>query len=265
MERDRQRERKREGQKQIERKREQENLRIHQESSARQHKMEQEGIYEQMVVLGDNSVALFVSIPEYLKAAEKHLNQGELDFSEGAFAPFWDSIENAAKALGRFDEGVQNIQKNSSQYRQLIQRYEDVPPKFPLASATAKKLSVGTTTAARMKAIARTAQCNFQFATIYEQRKTNQILIAGFTNLAQALDRMTWQITDSIDNLASSVGVMESMLQESMNAIHSGLGDMAKSNAQHQGKIIERISDQAEMEKKALEMLDNIQHHRKPA
>lgn len=67
-------------------------------------------------------------------------------------------------------------------------------------------------TAERMKAIVRKAQRSFQFATIYEQRKTNQILIAGFTNLAEALDQMAYRITDSIDNLTNSVDVMTSMM-----------------------------------------------------
>ena len=57
---------------------------------------------------------------------------------------------------------------------------------------------VATATAERMQAIVRKAQRNFQFATIYEQRKTNQILVAGFTTLAQALNQMTGQITASI-------------------------------------------------------------------
>lgn len=184
----------------------------------------QAGYHKQMIVLGKNSIALFESMPEYLKSADEYLDQAEFDFSDGAFAPFWDSIEKAAKTLGRFDEGVQKIKESSSRYTDLIRKYEDAPPQFPLGRQSVEKLRVGTATAERMKAIVRTAQRNFQFATIYEQRKTNQILVAGFTNLAQALDRMTWQITDSIDNLAHSVGSMAS----TMDAIHSRLGDMTK-------------------------------------
>jgi hypothetical protein len=56
-----------------------------------------------------------------------------------------------------------------------------------------------------MKSIVRKTQSNFQFATIYEQRKTNQILVAGFTNLAQALEYMTQRISGSIGDLANSV------------------------------------------------------------
>jgi DNA anti-recombination protein RmuC len=93
---------------------------------------------------------------------------------------------------------------------------------------------------------------------IYEQRKTNQILVAGFTNLADALNDMTWRITDSIDNLASSVDGMTSTLNESMQAIHSRMGDIHE-------ELSKEASERAVREKKALEMLDNIQRRRKPS
>jgi len=229
----------------------------------RHHKEEQDKYQKQMIVLGDNSIALFELMPGYLKSAEEHLIQAEIDFSDSAFDPFWASVENAAKMLGHFDEGVQNIENFSSQYTDLIKKYENVPPQFPLVRKSVEKLRVGTSTSERMKEIVRTAQCNFEFTNIYHKRKTNQILVAGFTNLAQALDQMTWQIVCSIDNLAGSVDSMASTLDESMNAIHSRLGDMAKSNSQYHGEVMKEKSYQVAREKRALEMLDNIQHHRK--
>lgn len=228
------------------------------------YREEQQGYRKQMIVFGEQSLGLFESMPKHLSAAEEDLDQAEVDFADGAFAPFWDSIEKAAKTLGRFDEGVRHINDNSSRYTELIKKYEDTPPEFPLARQSVAKLGVGTATAERMKAIVRNAQRNFQFATIYEQRKTNQILVAGFTNLAQALDRMTWQITASIDDLASSVDVMTSTLSESMRAVHSRMGDIAETTSQHHEELRKEASEGAARERKALEMLDNIQRGRRP-
>jgi hypothetical protein len=225
---------------------------------------EQQGYHTQMIVLGEESIGLFESMPQHLRSAEKYLDQAEVDFGDGAFAPFWDSIEHAAKALGRFDEGVHHIKDNSSRYTELTRKYESTPPPFPLARQSVVKLRVGTATAERMKAIVRTAQRNFQFATIYEQRKTNKILVAGFTNLAQALEQMTWQITTSIDDLASSVDVMTSTLDKSMHAIHSRMSDMAERTKQHHDEFMKEASERATREKKVLEMLDNIQRGRRP-
>ena len=138
------------------------------EARIRAYKETQDAYLKQLIFLCDNSITIFEQMPEQLKTAEEHLNQAEFEFSEEAFAPFWDSIEKTAKTLGRFDEGVQRIKNNSSQYSDVIKQYEGVPPKFPLTLKSVKKLSVSTSTAERMKEIVRTAQRNFQFATIYD-------------------------------------------------------------------------------------------------
>jgi uncharacterized protein YfcZ (UPF0381/DUF406 family) len=176
----------------------------------RRRRSEQQEYRNQIIALGQQSIGLFESLPKHLSAAEKCLDRAEVDFAEDAFAPFWDSIENAANCLGRFDECVQQLKSNSSRYTELIGKCEDAPPHFPLTGNSVRKLNVGTATAERMGPIVRTAQRNFQFATIYEQRKTNLVLVAGFTNLARALNRMTSQITESIDALAGSVELMSS-------------------------------------------------------
>lgn len=234
------------------------------EARRQRHRKEQKGYRKQMIALGEQSLVLFESMPNDLHSAEGYLDQAEVEFADGAFAPFWDCIENAAKLLGRFDEKVRQIQDNASQYGTLIPKYEDTPPRFPLARESVTKLGVATTSAKRMQAIVRKAQRDFQFATIYEQRKTNQILVAGFTNLAQALSDMTWQITTSIDNLALSVEGMASTLHESLDSIHSRLGDLVAIASRHADES-SRVASQASMrEERVLEMLDNIQRRRRP-
>ena len=217
-----------------------------------------------MVGLGEESLGLFETIPEHLRNAEQHLDQAEIDFAEGTFAPFWDSVERAANTLGRFDEGIRHINDNSSRYTGLIRQYEREPPMFPLSPQTVAKLSVGTVTAERMKSIVRRAQRNFQFATIYEQRKTNQLLVAGFTSLGQALDQMTWRITSSITDLAGSVDSMGSMLNDSVRAVDYHLVEMEAATVRHREMLSLQDVERAGREEKAVEMLDNIQRRRKP-
>ena len=234
------------------------------EAQLKRHKEQQEAFRQQMVDLGEQSLALFESIPEHLRTAEDHLDQAEIDFAEGVFAPFWDSIEKAARTLGHFDEGVRKINYGSSQYTGLTRQYDADPPGFPLSPQSVTKLTIGAATAERMKRIVRTAQGNYQCASIYEQRKTNQILVAGFTNLAQALDEMTWRITTSIDGLASSVDSMGSTLNESILSIHSRIGDIAEMTTKHHQTVSREASKRAARERKVVEMLDNIQRHRRP-
>ncbi len=229
------------------------------EKKIRMYKEEQDRYQNRLVVIADSSITLFELMPDFLKKSEEYLNQAEVEFSEGAFTPFWNAIERSAETLGRFNEEVQAIRDYLSEYTELIKVYESVPPQFPLSRQSVEKLSVSTSTINRMEKIVRTAQCDFQFATIYEQRKTNQILIAGFTNLAQALDQMTWTITASINNLAGSVDSMASNLSRSMSAINSQLGDMEKTNIKHNSKMIELDSYRSAREESTLQILENMQ------
>lgn len=233
------------------------------EARRQRHREEQLGYRNQMIDVGERSLALFESLPNQLRSAEACLGQAELEFADGAFAPFWDCIENAAKALGRFDEGVRQIKDNSHRYSDLIPKYEETPPRFPLAHKSVTKLAVANASAERMQAIVRKAQRDFQFAMIYEQRKTNQILVAGFTNLAQALQDMTWQLTASIDELARSVDGMTSTLDESLRAIHSRLGDVTQTVSRHADQASEAALQASMREEKVLQMLDNIQRRRR--
>ncbi len=239
-------------------------LRAAREAERLRHRQEQDAYRKKMLLLGEQSLGIFESIPKQLQTAELQLDQAEIDFSEGVFAPFWDSVESAANSLGRFDEGIRSIGTNSAQYTGLIKQYELEPPGFPLSAQTVAKLSAGSATAERMKAIVRNAQRDFHFATIYEQRKTNQLLVAGFTSLGQALEQMTWRIAASIGDLAGSIDSMGSMLNDSVQAVDSRLLEMETTTVQHREALAIQDSERTEREEKAIEMLDNIQRRRKP-
>ena len=247
-----------------------------------QHRIEeQQGYRKQIIVLNGQTISLFESIPMHLKSAEKLLDQAEADFAEGAFAPFWDSIENVAEYLGRFDKSVRDITNNSSRYTALVKQYEDTPPAFSLTRQSVAKLGVGTATAERMQAIVRKAQRNFQFSQTYLQLRTNKILVAGFANLAEALAGMTSQITSSVDKLTSSVEGMSNQFTTSINKLAGSVGELTTKvdkgmgeitsrmdnitetiNQQHR-EIMDEASGQAERQEKVVEMLDNIQRGRK--
>ena len=248
--------------------------RIRKEEAARQaeerarlerHQKIQQEYRQQMVVLGDQSLGLFEYTAQYLRDTESYLDQAEADFTEGVFAPFWDSIEMAVNTLGHFDKNVCQIKTDLSSYTELIDKYEDVPPEYPFSRQSIDKLAIGRTTAERMKSIVRKAQGKFEFAMIYEQRKTNQILVAGFTNLAQALNGMTSRITTSIYNLTDSVDAMRLQQSESMQAIQSRMDNFSATTIQHHEQLSKEASAREDREKKIVEMLDNIQHKRKPS
>jgi methyl-accepting chemotaxis protein len=203
----------------------------------------------------NSSLSLFELMTQNLNSADAWLDEAEDNFDDGAFAPFWDSIEKATKQLARFHANLKNFKETSGRYTELVRRIEGVPPEFPISPQSVARLNVAADTTRRLKAIVRKAQCDFQFATIYEQRKTNKILIAGFSNLAQALDGMTDQITGSINDLASSV----SRVRESTVSIHERMGETAETAIQHNEEMRRLASDAADRERKALELLEAVE------
>lgn len=235
------------------------------------HKAQQQTYQSELVNIGSTSLNLFEAMPTHLLDAESLLDQAERDFNEGAFAPFWDSIERATMRLGRFDSSVASISHHSKRHGELAKVYEAMPPRFPIVIDSIRGMTAANTTSGRMRAIVRTAQCNFQFASIYEQRKTNHLLVAGFTNLAQALDGMGARIAESIDGLSTQVSEMSSTLNSSLTSLGQQLeeGNQATHNLTEtvkglHGTVQKEASEQAERHDRALVMLDNIQRRRRP-
>ncbi len=210
--------------------------------------------FKSMVDLGSGSFALFEAMPSHLMSTEELLDQAESDFKEGAFAPFWDSVERATMQLGRLDDSVRTITANAERHTDVAKRYEGTPPPFPIILDSVTGMAAASTTTDRMRAIVRKAQSNFQFATIFEQRKTNQLLVAGFTNLAQALDGMGRRIESSIEDLGGRISEMSSTLDVSLQNLGSNLKDTIQKDA----------AERAGRHERALTMLDNIQRRRKP-
>jgi uncharacterized phage infection (PIP) family protein YhgE len=228
------------------------------ENAERQRRLaEQERHRLEIKELNDKSIRTFEAAVQTLGAAEQHLDQAEKDFDERAFAPFWDSVERAAAALGSFHENVGLIKANSAKYVELAKNCSDNVESFAVSIGSPLKLKLATATSDRLNDIVRQAQRNFEFSMIYEQRKTNQVLLAGFKSLAQALEEMTWRITSSVNELATSVYDMTTTLQE----IQDHTARLA-SAAEIQ---LQEAPARAAREQKALEMLDNIQRRRYPS
>jgi hypothetical protein len=231
----------------------------------RQEELKMQRSYlQQMTLLNDDSLKALESVPGDLNAAEQLLDRAEMDFAESAFAPFWDLVEQATCTLGRFDDRVRQINTNSGKYIDLVRKYDGSAPVFALSSESVSKLKTASNTSQRMSRIVRQAQRNFQFSMIYEQRKTNQILVAGFRTLAHALDQMTWQITSSIDNLDRSVNAMSSALTESLTSIHAQTRQLSDIVTAHTAEVTREGQGRVDREKNVIEMLDNIQRHRYP-
>ena len=183
------------------------------------------------------------------------------------------------RKLGAVDDSIKLIADRSNQYKTLVKSYKGQPPPFPVDPASAHRLGMATTTASRLQTVVRKAQRNFQFATIYEQRKTSAILIAGFGSLGEAihglgarLEQSIGILGDQINDLSSSMAAMNEKVVDAVKGVSSAVGDVSSrvgdvslaikgADANTQGAMSELSARQ----EKANKMLDNIQRGRRPA
>src|SRR6201999_2377162 len=117
------------------------------ESRLQQHRAEQEGYRQQMVVLCEQALKKFESIASYITWAERDLDQAETDFAEGVFVPFWNSVRKAVQWLGWFHSEIGQLKDNLARYTELTTKCETAPPAFSLHVQAAAKLAVGIATA----------------------------------------------------------------------------------------------------------------------
>ncbi len=147
--------------------------------------------------------------------AEVALGEAEKEFKEGAFAPFWDAVEKVVISLGNFDQAVKFVVENSQQHLECVESLDNDRPVFSVAL---DNLPDPRSTSQRLHSIVRRAQKDFQFATIYEQRKTNEILVAGFGDLANALTNMDDRISSSLNDLASTISLSLAEINETLES-----------------------------------------------
>ena len=183
--------------------------------------------------------ALYRQILDTIPEAENALDKAEDEFNGGFYAPFWDQIESATNQLALYNDYLLRINSCVDQYWKNVQSLDDkyndqvvlcvLPGKLPDPKRIAKRLA----TTVRM------AQRNFEFSTIYEQRKTNKLLYEGFRNLGDAIYSLGDRITDSLNDLSRNLDSSLSDIISATNENSRIIGD----NIQEQTRRIDEHAD----------------------
>lgn len=187
------------------------------------------------------STQLTTQIPHHVTEAAAWLRNAEAEFAANAYGPFWDAVENAAFHLSEFNGKANQLSHNASQYYENLNGRKHNFPVFPIQSTNLPDASPAVND---LRRVVRMGQTNFQFANIWEHRRTREVLIAGFQTLGEAINNLGSVIDHSIYDLQQSVS-----------------SDMAR-------LVEEQIRTREYLDQRMLEqnrMLDNMQHHRKPA
>lgn len=229
----------------------------------------QELVRSQLETISTQAALALKSIPTKITSANRALDKAEAEYEEGVFAPFWDAVEVALGCLTEYENCIQTLTKKTTEFSAKTKALATQPPSFVSNSTPIPDASV---TVERLKKIVRRAQKVPDFAKIYEMRRTNSLLVAGFSNLGTAINNMGFRIQNSITGLAQTLdSAITSMSQQNAEYYRDSLlsietlRDQLASNAESLSEQLASDSQaQREHEGKIEEMTDNMQRRRRP-
>jgi hypothetical protein len=146
--------------------------------------------------------ALSTEATEYVTAASASLTHAEQEYAANAYGPFWDAVERAARDLDAYKEKIDALRANAHDYYQALAGQRHTFPRFPVHDSVAAQGKPVVTAFGR---VVRMGQTNFQFAEIFEHRRTRVVLVAGFQSLGEALDNLGATVETSAAGLRETL------------------------------------------------------------
>jgi len=175
----------------------------------------------------------FDEIPRNLLTVGELLVRAEQEYFNKEYINYWDSIETVAlkfKKCDKFIHEVINLSQtylentkrimdseitildcdkkyNTNYYKQLIIIEKNLLV-FPINIESIKNAVASARERNKYKEILYKGQTNYEFASIFEQRKTNKLLLKGFKNLHQAIINLGDNIESSLLDLERQICIL---------------------------------------------------------
>jgi hypothetical protein len=149
---------------------------------------------------------LIDSLNAHLDAASTALTLSEHEFSERAFAPFWDMVETSAAAIDAFRHDVDRFNCEAACYCKALNGRQH---NFPAWHDAVPPVPDPRDTLARFRVQVRKGQTDRDFAIILEHRLTREVLIAGFRNFGEVLGKLESSLMESIERLNRTVSSLK--------------------------------------------------------
>lgn len=172
---------------------------------------EAKGQTESTRYLLKSSLQLERELPILVEQIGKVLQKAEYEYKSNAYGPFWDAVEEAAKNLNQFNQNLNTLSSNVQYYTTVLKGKKH---NFPACCVQKDDFLMPENILYNFQRIVRMGQTNFEFATIWEHRKTREILILGFKTLGEAVDNLSSAVYHSISELNQSISESISQLTE---------------------------------------------------
>jgi hypothetical protein len=142
------------------------------------------------------------ALPRALREADILLGHAEEEFHGRAYAPFWDNIEQTVQRLGVFNSSLTRLEVAVASYKAaLAGQVHNFPP---LTIQPGNVPHPGRQTD-KLRQFVRKGQTDFEFATIWEHRKTQRVIVEGFRTLGEAVSNLGFTIDDSFSRATKAI------------------------------------------------------------
>jgi hypothetical protein len=170
---------------------------------------------------------MHASLRQHSEQIERLLIVARSEYSDKAFGPFWDAIEKGAVCLTQAQRELTTFARVAKDYcafarpgdMTLIVR-TDIPS-FDVASNEFGRL-------------VRLGQSNFEFAVIWEHRKTREAVIDGFGTLGDAVTAVGAAINSSLYDIRESIEYAQAEAMAKADAQEEHLSNIKG----HMGEVV---------------------------
>jgi hypothetical protein len=190
------------------------------QSEIRRVNEEAETLTRRLTGIYESSLKLAPELLQYLNQTVHILREATVEYNDNAFSPFWDAIENAAKQLASFNDKANQLAQNANEYYRMLEGRKHTFPAFPIEIRTIPDAS---SLLNEFRRVVRMGQTNHNFADIWELRRIQAVLIAGFRTLGEAVNNLGHTIEFSISYLQQSISSDMARLVEEQIKIREAL------------------------------------------
>jgi hypothetical protein len=155
------------------------------------------------------------AITRSVETAERHLATSAAEFRQHRYAPFWDAMENATKAIGQTRAAQSILTADINRYVDVLhERDHD----FPDWDHAVTRIADIEPALAQFRQLKDAAESDYHFASIRQMVETRQVMIEGFKNLGDALRHLETAVVTSIADLRTAIN--RSLMLRAANSTH---------------------------------------------
>lgn len=207
--------------------------------------------------------ALHETLNPLLDQAALNISRAESELNDDSVGAFWDEIEAATRRFAQYNNSISVILKLTEDH---ARRSAALPSNFRPKVLEQQTLPDGEHLLSQMAKIVKRARRNPQWESIFQQRRTNDILVRGFESLGEAMESLQDTISSGFSDLAHVLhSSVDRITSEHSDRVITELNQLAVTHSEdsrERRRFEQNVKANAD---KAVQVLEKIENKRRYA